>query len=131
MYISGTRQVRYVIPENSKKKDVFRYKVRLPPYLTCSQCVLQWTYYTGELMINRHRRRLLVVSTKKCRSRNLFEITAMYYAFTTYTTARVQLFEVLYINIFPLREHFYTYSNCGRFNCVSVRFYTISFPISI
>ncbi|XP_026816188.1 uncharacterized protein LOC113555826 isoform X1 [Rhopalosiphum maidis] len=49
LYISGTRQVRYLIPENSKKKDIFRYKVRLPPYLTCSQCVLQWTYYTGNM----------------------------------------------------------------------------------
>lgn len=52
LFISGTRQVRYLIPEDSKKKELFRYKVRLPPYLTCSQCVLQWTYYTGEWMIN-------------------------------------------------------------------------------
>lgn len=47
LYIQGTREVRYVIPENSSKKETFYYRVRLPPYLTCSQCVLQWTYYTG------------------------------------------------------------------------------------
>ncbi|XP_044734433.1 uncharacterized protein LOC123296832 [Chrysoperla carnea] len=47
LFISGTRENRYLIPMDSKKKDVFRYKVRLPPYVTCSQCVLQWTYYTG------------------------------------------------------------------------------------
>ncbi|KAJ8928284.1 hypothetical protein NQ314_019167 [Rhamnusium bicolor] len=23
------------------------YKVQLPPYITCTQCVLQWNYYTG------------------------------------------------------------------------------------
>lgn len=26
---------------------IFRYQVRLPPYITCTQCVLQWTYFTG------------------------------------------------------------------------------------
>lgn len=26
---------------------VFRYQVQLPPYLTCTQCVLQWTYFTA------------------------------------------------------------------------------------
>ncbi|XP_075218163.1 uncharacterized protein LOC142322953 [Lycorma delicatula] len=49
LYISGTREVRFLIPSDSKKKAIFRYKVRLPPYLTCTQCVLQWTYYTGNM----------------------------------------------------------------------------------
>lgn len=26
-----------------------RYRVRLPRYVTCTQCVLQWTYYTGNM----------------------------------------------------------------------------------
>ncbi|KOB74812.1 putative chitin binding domain protein [Operophtera brumata] len=30
-------------------KEIFRYRVRLPPYITCTQCVLQWTYYTGNM----------------------------------------------------------------------------------
>lgn len=46
--VSGTRDKSYYIPPNTKKKAVLRYKVRLPPYVTCTQCVLQWTYYTGE-----------------------------------------------------------------------------------
>ncbi|XP_030761831.1 uncharacterized protein LOC115886703 isoform X2 [Sitophilus oryzae] len=25
----------------------YRYQVRLPPYLTCTQCVMRWVYYTG------------------------------------------------------------------------------------
>ncbi|XP_046680181.1 uncharacterized protein LOC124367421 isoform X2 [Homalodisca vitripennis] len=49
LYVSGTREVRFLIPENTKKKEIFKYKVRLPPYITCSQCVLQWTYYTGNM----------------------------------------------------------------------------------
>ena len=27
--------------------DGFKFKVNLPYSLTCSQCVVQWTYYTG------------------------------------------------------------------------------------
>lgn len=47
LYISGTRNVQYIIPEDGKKKAIFQYKVVLPPYVTCTQCVLQWTYFTG------------------------------------------------------------------------------------
>ncbi|XP_057653302.1 uncharacterized protein LOC130892086 [Diorhabda carinulata] len=46
LYLNN-RETSYIIPENGKKKAVFRYQVRLPPYITCTQCVLQWTYYTG------------------------------------------------------------------------------------
>uniref|UniRef100_A0A1B0GLY6 Uncharacterized protein n=2 Tax=Phlebotomus papatasi TaxID=29031 RepID=A0A1B0GLY6_PHLPP len=49
LFISGTREVRYLIPQEAKKKGVFRYRVRLPPYVTCNQCVLQWTYYTANM----------------------------------------------------------------------------------
>ncbi|XKL59299.1 hypothetical protein PGB90_000315 [Kerria lacca] len=50
LFIHGSRrEVRYFIPPNSNKKETFFYKVRLPPYLTCSQCILQWTYYTGNM----------------------------------------------------------------------------------
>ena len=48
LYVSGSRDVAFHIPLESKKKEVFRYKVRLPPYITCTQCVIQWTYYTGK-----------------------------------------------------------------------------------
>ncbi|XP_044755285.1 uncharacterized protein LOC123314213 [Coccinella septempunctata] len=47
LYIAGTKDFRYVIPEDGKKKAVFRYRVQLPPYVTCTQCVIQWSYYTG------------------------------------------------------------------------------------
>ncbi|XP_064293141.1 uncharacterized protein LOC128683847 isoform X3 [Plodia interpunctella] len=49
LFISGTREDRFLIPLDTKKKDIFRYRVRLPPYVTCTQCVLQWTYYTGNM----------------------------------------------------------------------------------
>lgn len=45
--MAGTKDQWFHIPEESEKKAVFRYQVRLPPYLTCTQCVLRWSYYTG------------------------------------------------------------------------------------
>ncbi|KAJ8977942.1 hypothetical protein NQ317_017410 [Molorchus minor] len=47
LYIEKTNEFVYQIPEDGQKKAVFRYKVQLPPYLTCTQCVIQWSYYTG------------------------------------------------------------------------------------
>nr|CAD7456808.1 unnamed protein product [Timema tahoe] len=49
LYLSGSKDVGFQIPLETKKKAVFRYKVRLPPYVTCSQCVVQWTYFTGNM----------------------------------------------------------------------------------
>ncbi|KAG7209132.1 hypothetical protein KM043_015276 [Ampulex compressa] len=49
LYVAGTRDVRFEIPNDTEKKAVFRYKVSLPPYVTCSQCVIQWNYYTGNM----------------------------------------------------------------------------------
>ncbi|KAG6462216.1 uncharacterized protein LOC115451507 isoform X2 [Manduca sexta] len=49
LYISETRDDRFLIPLDTAKKEIFRYRVRLPPYVTCTQCVLQWTYYTGNM----------------------------------------------------------------------------------
>ncbi|KAK2587999.1 hypothetical protein KPH14_004075 [Odynerus spinipes] len=49
LYVSGTRDVRFEIPLEADKKAIFRYRVRLPPYVTCTQCVIQWTYYTGNM----------------------------------------------------------------------------------
>ncbi|KAK6637502.1 hypothetical protein RUM44_007922 [Polyplax serrata] len=50
LYIAGTRREKqFFIPPDTKKKAIFRYKVRLPPFVTCTQCVLQWTYYTGNM----------------------------------------------------------------------------------
>merc|ERR1712098_378762 len=41
------RSHQYYIPLDSPKITKFNYKVVLPYGLTCSQCVMQWTYYTG------------------------------------------------------------------------------------
>ncbi|CAG4913061.1 unnamed protein product [Colias eurytheme] len=49
LYVAGTREDRFLIPLDTAKKEIFRYRVRLPPYITCTQCVLQWTYYTGNM----------------------------------------------------------------------------------
>ncbi|GLG98529.1 Uncharacterized protein GBIM_05171, partial [Gryllus bimaculatus] len=46
LYVSGTRDVAMQIPPDTPKKAYLPYRVRLPPYLTCTQCVIQWTYYT-------------------------------------------------------------------------------------
>ncbi|XP_037091388.1 uncharacterized protein LOC119111687 [Pollicipes pollicipes] len=45
--VAGTNSIRFIIPDDSKKSETFRWKVELPPYLTCNQCVMQWTYYAG------------------------------------------------------------------------------------
>ena len=46
--VDDPKSTKFWIPENSKKKDIFTYKVQLPPNVVCSQCVVQWTYRTGK-----------------------------------------------------------------------------------
>jgi len=38
---------KFIIPKGTKKKQIFVYKVKLPEGITCSHCVLQWTYRAG------------------------------------------------------------------------------------
>ncbi|XP_023029101.1 uncharacterized protein [Leptinotarsa decemlineata] len=47
LYLVNTKDVFFQIPDDGRKKAVFNYQVQLPPYVTCTQCVMQWTYYTG------------------------------------------------------------------------------------
>lgn len=47
LHVSGTQDVRFEIPHDTGKKSIIQYAVTLPPYVTCSQCVVQWNYYTG------------------------------------------------------------------------------------
>ena len=49
LLVADTRSVRFQIPEDSDKQEIFTYKVKLPAGVTCSQCVIQWTYYTGNM----------------------------------------------------------------------------------
>ena len=39
---------KYHIPEEIGKKATLNYEVLLPKGITCKQCVIQWTYYTGK-----------------------------------------------------------------------------------
>jgi len=41
------RSHQFYVPLDSPKITKFNYKVQLPHGVTCSQCVMQWTYYTG------------------------------------------------------------------------------------
>merc|ERR1711872_1101739 len=41
------RSHQFYVPLDSPKITKFNYQVVLPYGLTCSQCVIQWTYYTG------------------------------------------------------------------------------------
>ena len=50
--VDDPKSTKFWIPENSKKKDIFTYKVQLPPNVVCSQCVVQWTYRTGKRSLN-------------------------------------------------------------------------------
>ncbi|XP_055624381.1 uncharacterized protein LOC129767465 [Toxorhynchites rutilus septentrionalis] len=50
LFLSGTsNEVRYMIPPESGKTEIFKYRVKLPHFLTCPRCVMQWTYYTGNM----------------------------------------------------------------------------------
>ncbi|KAB7499051.1 hypothetical protein Anas_03122 [Armadillidium nasatum] len=35
---------KFVIPKESKKVETFSWTVQLPEFMTCSQCVIQWTH---------------------------------------------------------------------------------------
>jgi len=41
------RSHQFYVPLDSPKITKFNYKVNLPFGITCSRCVMQWTYYTG------------------------------------------------------------------------------------
>lgn len=47
MLTSNPSSHRFYVPLDSPKITRFQYQVDLPYGLTCSQCVIQWTYYTG------------------------------------------------------------------------------------
>ena len=49
LFITGTQESRYFIPRETGKKGTFKYRLRLPSFVTCTQCVIQWTYYTGNM----------------------------------------------------------------------------------
>jgi len=44
---NNERSHKFYVPLDSPKTTKFNYQVNLPFGLTCSQCVMQWTYYTG------------------------------------------------------------------------------------
>ena len=44
-------KTEFEIPSDVKKKAYLVYKVKLPAGVTCNQCVIQWTYYTGKYML--------------------------------------------------------------------------------
>jgi len=41
------RSHQFYVPLDSPKITKFNYKVKLPFGLSCSQCIMQWSYYTG------------------------------------------------------------------------------------
>lgn len=47
LYLEGSDSYRFHIPEDSAKQETFKYNVKLPDGVTCSQCVIQWIYYAG------------------------------------------------------------------------------------
>lgn len=49
LLVTTTRTVRYDIPDEAGKQGTFVYRVKLPAGVTCSQCVIQWTYLTGNM----------------------------------------------------------------------------------
>merc|ERR1711962_173814 len=43
----GQSGYRFIIPEDTKKVEIFRWKVKLPDGITCSNCVIHWKYFAG------------------------------------------------------------------------------------
>jgi hypothetical protein len=52
--VNDPSKYRFNIPRPEGKPSIsaatFNYQVQLPPGLTCSQCVVQWTYRAGNLL---------------------------------------------------------------------------------
>ena len=49
--IAGTNNDKYYIPEDTLKTAMLEYEVTLPMGVTCSQCVIQWTWKSGKEFI--------------------------------------------------------------------------------
>lgn len=47
--VESAEDNKFIIPDEAGKRGTFKYRVELPPYVTCTQCVMQWTYYTGNM----------------------------------------------------------------------------------
>eukprot|EP00095_Tigriopus_kingsejongensis_P001217 maker-scaffold959_size76551-snap-gene-0.20 protein:Tk01217 transcript:maker-scaffold959_size76551-snap-gene-0.20-mRNA-1 annotation:"PREDICTED: uncharacterized protein LOC101891129" len=45
--VTDPKSSKFPIPAGTAISDTLRYQVILPPRITCSQCVIQWTYNTG------------------------------------------------------------------------------------
>lgn len=45
--LAETNSERYYIPQGTPKSAILKYKVSLPKGVTCSQCVIQWTWTSG------------------------------------------------------------------------------------
>ncbi|ROT74822.1 hypothetical protein C7M84_006684 [Penaeus vannamei] len=45
--LEDTHETRFVIPQDSKKSEIFKWRVKLPEGVTCSHCVLRWKYFAG------------------------------------------------------------------------------------
>lgn len=45
--VVATGDKMFKIPEISKKTEIFRWQVKLPEGVSCSHCVIRWTYYAG------------------------------------------------------------------------------------
>lgn len=50
MKVEDAEDNKYYVIDGTKK-GIFKYRIELPPYVTCTQCILQWTYckYTALL----------------------------------------------------------------------------------
>ncbi|XP_046630908.1 uncharacterized protein LOC124310859 [Daphnia pulicaria] len=47
LYLEGSTSHRFQIPEDTKRQETFKYRVKLPDGVTCTRCVIQWIYFTG------------------------------------------------------------------------------------
>lgn len=45
--LSDGSGVRFVIPEDTKKTEIFNWKVKLPEGVSCTNCVIRWKYFAG------------------------------------------------------------------------------------
>ena len=49
--LAETKSDRYYIPKGTPKSAMLKYEVSLPKGVTCSQCVIQWTWTSGTLFL--------------------------------------------------------------------------------
>ncbi|KAK4030565.1 Uncharacterized protein APZ42_023344 [Daphnia magna] len=49
LYLEGQSTYQFLIPDDSERHVVFKYRVKLPNQVTCTHCIIQWIHYASHI----------------------------------------------------------------------------------